>query len=101
MMNHDAVKDNFYEELNGLLYSVSINDKLVLLGDFNARIGRRTRHPGKESVEIMEFVIVTAMAYMYFYYKERRSNIRIGGGGARLSVPTIMIPSGSYHGHVS
>ena len=42
-----------------------------------------TRHPGKESVEIMEFVIVTAMAYMYFYYKERRSNIRIGGGGGQ------------------
>ncbi|XP_053887204.1 uncharacterized protein LOC128838801 [Malaclemys terrapin pileata] len=37
--NPEDVKDKFYEELDTLLSSVHRTDKLILLGDFNARVG--------------------------------------------------------------
>jgi len=40
MTNPEDVKDRFYEDLDTLLSSVSNTDKLILLGDFNARVGR-------------------------------------------------------------
>ena len=39
MTNPDEVKDRFYEELDSLLSSVRRTDKLLLLGDFKARVG--------------------------------------------------------------
>ena len=39
MTNSDDVKDKFYEDLDNLLKSVPSQDKLLLLGDFNARVG--------------------------------------------------------------
>ncbi|VDL93843.1 unnamed protein product [Schistocephalus solidus] len=39
MMNSDATKDKFYEDLHALLVTVSKEDKLIVLGDFNARVG--------------------------------------------------------------
>ncbi|BHF78099.1 hypothetical protein SprV_0602120900 [Sparganum proliferum] len=39
MTRPDAAKDKFYEDLHALLATVSKADKLVVLGDFNARIG--------------------------------------------------------------
>nr|VZI20650.1 unnamed protein product [Spirometra erinaceieuropaei] len=39
MTSPDAVKDKFYEELHALLATVSKADKLIVLGDFNARVG--------------------------------------------------------------
>ncbi|XP_053863859.1 LOW QUALITY PROTEIN: uncharacterized protein LOC128825397 [Malaclemys terrapin pileata] len=39
MTNPEDVKDKFYEELDTLLWSVHRTDKLILLGDFNARVG--------------------------------------------------------------
>ena len=39
MTNPDDVKDKFYEDLDNLLKSVPSQDKLILLGDFNARVG--------------------------------------------------------------
>ena len=39
MTNPDDVKDKFYEDLDNLLKSVPSQDKLLLLGDFNARVG--------------------------------------------------------------
>jgi hypothetical protein len=39
MLNADDVKDGFYEELESIITSVPQTDKLVLLGDFNARVG--------------------------------------------------------------
>nr|VZI39406.1 unnamed protein product [Spirometra erinaceieuropaei] len=39
MTNPDAVKDKFYEDLHALLATVSKADKLIVLGDFNARVG--------------------------------------------------------------
>ncbi|KAJ8022068.1 Craniofacial development protein 2 [Holothuria leucospilota] len=39
MTNPMDVKDRFYEELDLLITSVPQTDKLVLLGDFNARVG--------------------------------------------------------------
>nr|VZI29210.1 unnamed protein product [Spirometra erinaceieuropaei] len=35
----DAVRDKFYEDLQALLATVSKADKLIVLGDFNARVG--------------------------------------------------------------
>ena len=35
-------KDNFYQELTSLLSRVDNSDKVVLLGDFNARVGRQS-----------------------------------------------------------
>nr|VZI38700.1 unnamed protein product [Spirometra erinaceieuropaei] len=39
MTNPDAVKDKFYEDLHALLATVSKADKLIVLGNFNARVG--------------------------------------------------------------
>ncbi|XP_030401681.1 uncharacterized protein LOC115642368, partial [Gopherus evgoodei] len=39
MTNPEDVKDKFYEELDALLSSVHRTDKLILLGDFNTRVG--------------------------------------------------------------
>ena len=38
----EDVKDQFYEELDEALRSVNGRDKIILLGDFNARVGRRS-----------------------------------------------------------
>ena len=40
MTNPDEVKDKFYEDLNSLTTNVPSADKLIILGDFNARVGR-------------------------------------------------------------
>nr|VZI43153.1 unnamed protein product [Spirometra erinaceieuropaei] len=39
MTDPDAVKDKFYEDLHALLATVSTADKLIVLGDSNARVG--------------------------------------------------------------
>ena len=39
MTNPDEVKDRFYEELESLITSVPRQEKLIILGDFNARVG--------------------------------------------------------------
>ncbi|KAF7235726.1 Extracellular calcium-sensing receptor [Varanus komodoensis] len=39
MTNLDEVKDKFYEDLDALLSSVKHTDRLILLEDFNARVG--------------------------------------------------------------
>ena len=39
MTNPDEVKDKFYEDLNRVIAAVPKADKLILLGDFNARVG--------------------------------------------------------------
>nr|VZI31176.1 unnamed protein product [Spirometra erinaceieuropaei] len=39
MTNPDAVRDKFYEDLHALLATVAKADKLIVLGDFNARVG--------------------------------------------------------------
>ena len=38
----DETKDEFYEELGTLLCSIPLNQKIILLGDFNARVGTDT-----------------------------------------------------------
>ena len=40
MTNPDEVNEKFYEELEALNSSVQESDKLILLGDFNARVGQ-------------------------------------------------------------
>nr|VZI15704.1 unnamed protein product [Spirometra erinaceieuropaei] len=39
MSNPDAARDKFYEDLHALLATVSKADKLIVLGDFHARVG--------------------------------------------------------------
>ncbi|VDL89165.1 unnamed protein product [Schistocephalus solidus] len=39
MMSSDSAKDKFYEDLHALLATVPKVDKLIVLGDFNARVG--------------------------------------------------------------
>ena len=39
MTNPDDIKDQFYEELNSLVTAVPKTEKLIILGDFNARVG--------------------------------------------------------------
>ena len=39
LTNLDEVKDKFYKDLNILVTRVPTRDKLVILGDFNARVG--------------------------------------------------------------
>ena len=39
MTNPDEVKFRFYEELHSVITSVPKSDKLIILGDFNARVG--------------------------------------------------------------
>ncbi|BHF76519.1 hypothetical protein SprV_0501961700 [Sparganum proliferum] len=38
MTSSDAARDNFYEDFHALLTAVSKADKLIVLGDFNARV---------------------------------------------------------------
>ena len=39
LTSSDEAKDAFYEELNDLVKDVPPSDELILLGDFNARVG--------------------------------------------------------------
>ncbi|VDM05103.1 unnamed protein product [Schistocephalus solidus] len=39
MTSSDAAKDKFYEDLHALLATVPKEDKLIVLGNFNARVG--------------------------------------------------------------
>ena len=45
MTNQDEVKDKFYDDLDSVISATHQTDKLILLGDFNARVGTK---PGKE-----------------------------------------------------
>ena len=39
MTNPEDIKEKFYEDLDNLLKSIPSQDKLFVLGDFNARVG--------------------------------------------------------------
>ena len=39
MTNPDEVKNKFYDDLDSVISATSRTDKLILLGDFNARRG--------------------------------------------------------------
>ena len=39
MTNPDEVKDKFYDDLDSVISAAPQTDKLILLGDFNARVG--------------------------------------------------------------
>ena len=61
MTNPDEVKDKFYDDLGSVISAVPRTDKLILLGDFNARVG--TDHQTWEGVIGTEGVgSATAMA---------------------------------------
>ena len=48
MTNPDEVKDKFYDDLDSIISATHLTDKLILLGDFNARVG--TEHKTWEGV---------------------------------------------------
>ena len=48
MTNPDEAKDKFYDDLNSVISAAPRTDKLILLGDFNARVG--TDHQTWEGV---------------------------------------------------
>ena len=48
MTNPDEVKDKFYDDLDNIISATPRTDKLILLGDFNARVG--TDHQTWEGV---------------------------------------------------
>ena len=48
MTNPDEVKDKFYNDLDDIISATPRSDKLILLGDFNARVG--TDHQTWEGV---------------------------------------------------
>ena len=48
MANPDEVKDKFYNDLDDIISATSRTHKLILLGDFNARVG--TGHQTWEGV---------------------------------------------------
>ena len=39
MTNPDEVKDKFYDDIDNIISATPRTDKLILLGDFNARVG--------------------------------------------------------------
>ena len=39
MTSSEEVKDKFYDDLEAQIASVPKSDKLIILGDFNARVG--------------------------------------------------------------
>ena len=49
MTNPDEVKYKFYDDLDSVISAASRTDKLILLGDFNARVG--TDHQTWEGVQ--------------------------------------------------
>ncbi|VDL91623.1 unnamed protein product [Schistocephalus solidus] len=50
MTSSDAAKDKFYEDLHVLLATVPKADKLIVLGDFNARVGTDRASRDKQDV---------------------------------------------------
>ena len=48
MTNADEVKDKFYDDLDSVISAAHRTDKLILLGDFNSRVG--TDHQTREGV---------------------------------------------------
>ena len=54
MTDPDKVKDKFYDYLDSIISATARTDKLILLGDFNARVG--TDHQTWEEVICSEGV---------------------------------------------
>ena len=42
MTNEEEVKERFYQDLDKLLLSIPAEDKLIIMGDLNARVGQNT-----------------------------------------------------------
>ena len=54
MTNPDEVKDKFYDDLDSAISATPRTDKLILLGDFNTRVGTDHPKPGKEWLGLKE-----------------------------------------------
>ena len=44
MTNPEKIKEGFYSTLRDVVKAVSITDKLIIAGDFNARVGREVEN---------------------------------------------------------
>ncbi|VDL90226.1 unnamed protein product [Schistocephalus solidus] len=65
MTSSGVAKDKFYEDLHALLATVSKTDKLIVLGDFNARIG--TDHASWQKVLGPTVWVAVAITASFFY----------------------------------
>ena len=52
--NPDEVKDKFYDDLDSIITATPCSDNIILLGDFNAKVG--TDHRNLEGVKGSEGV---------------------------------------------
>ena len=48
MINLDNIKDKFHKELDAIILAVPLSQKLLVLGDFNTRVG--TNHQTWEGI---------------------------------------------------
>ena len=51
MANSDEVQDKFYDDLDSMISAKPRSDKIILLGDFNARVAADNR-PGKKILKL-------------------------------------------------
>ncbi|BHF63833.1 hypothetical protein SprV_0200682800 [Sparganum proliferum] len=71
MTSPDEARNKFYEDLHDLLATVSKADKLIVLGDFNARVG--TDHAAWRE-EYWVLMVSTALMAMACFSYEPASN---------------------------
>lgn len=64
MTNPNELKEKFYGDLDVLIKYIPTDDKIYLLGDFNARIGTDA-DSGQELFRTMAWVNATATAYCF------------------------------------
>ena len=42
----ESIKNSFYDQLHDILVKIPVEDKLILMVDFNARVGRDSKENG-------------------------------------------------------
>ena len=67
MTNTDEVKDKFYNDLDDVISATPRTDKLILLGDFNARVG--TDYQTWEGVAMSALSVVFSVFVLSFHHR--------------------------------
>ena len=77
MTNPDDAKDKFCEELDALISVVNPYDKLIILGDFNGRVGKdhQTREDAYKSIRN---TVKKKLRAMHDYWLSKNSLILCG-----------------------
>ena len=100
MTNPDEVKSKFYDDLDSVISAAPRTDKLILLGDFNARVG--TDHQTWEGVIGSEGVGKCNSNGLLRLRKRAEHELLITNTFFRLSThrKTTWMHSGSKHWHL-